>query len=202
MFRLYLSRRALTVTDALGDTALSGYYCPASGELDSAAFASLLARIGIRGIAVPAAESVEAPTSRSRKDVLAGLVRSGDMAGLRGIAARSLDPDSVIAFSHPRFARGRTIRRPMIMAASLFGHTEMTVFLLNLGAATDGPGSGAICAAIARGHLDIVDVLLEENPALADYERCGRGGTLAALAVARRLGRDAIVERLLKAKSR
>ena len=112
---------------------MTGLYCPVSREVDAAQLASVVARIGIRGIAVPEADPAEVPSARSREEALAGLVRSGDMMALRRIAARGLDPDSVIPFSHPRFAGGQTLRRPMLMAASLHGHVEMTVFLLDLG---------------------------------------------------------------------
>ena len=183
-FRLYLSRHAGAAADTLGDTLMTGLYCPGSREADAARLASVVARIGIRGIAVPEADPVEVPSARSREEALAGLVRSGDMRALRRIAARGLDPDSVIPFSHPRFAGGQTLRRPMLMAASLHGHVEMTVFLLDLGAATHGPAAGAICAAIARNHPEIVEVLLEADPALAEYQRCGRGRGLPALTVA------------------
>ena len=201
-FRLYPSLHAGDADDTLGDTVMTGLYCPVSREVDAAQLASVVARIGIRGTAVPEADPVEVPSARSREEALAGLVRSGDMRALRRIAARGLDPDSVIPFSHPRFAGGQTLRRPMLMAASLHGHVEMTVFLLDLGAATHGPAAGAICAAIARNHPEIVEVLLEADPALAQYRRCGRGRGLPALTVAQRLGRTAIVERLRAAQAR
>lgn len=201
-WRLYLSRRTNTATDVIGDTLVTGLYCPASREVDAARLVAMLSRVGIRGIAVPEADPVEAPSERSREEVLAGLVRSGDMQELRRIAASGLDPDRVIPFRQPGFAGGRTLRRPMLMAASLYGHVEMTVFLLHLGGAADGLAAGAICAAIARDHPEIVKVLLEANPALAEYGRCGRRGGLTVLEVARRLERTAIVELLRGARPR
>lgn len=202
VFRLYPNRRAGDADDTLGDTVMTGLYCPVSREVDAAGLASVVARVGIRGIAVPEANPVEVSSARNREEALANVVRSGDMKGLRRIAARDLDPDSVIPFSHPRFARGRTIHRPMLMAASLYGHVEMTAFLLDLGAATDGPAAGAICAAIARNHPEIVEMLLESDPALAAYRRCGQSRELPVLALARRLGHAAIVERLRAAQLR
>ena len=202
VFRFYLSRNTGSEDDVLGDTMMTALYCPVSPKVDAARLLAVLARVGIRGIAVPEADPVEAPSARSRQDVLAGLVRSGDMQGLRRIAASGLDPDRVIPFSQPGFAGGRTIRGPMLMAASLYGHVEMTVFLLHLGAAAHGHAAGAICAAIARDHPEIVKVLLEANPALAEYGRCGRRGGLPALEVARRLDRAAIVELLRGAQAR
>ena len=198
LFRLFLSRRA----DGADDTLLTGLYCPVSHEVDAAELASVVARVGIRDIAVPETNPDEIPDAPSREESLADAVRSGDMKGLRRIAARGLDPDSAIAFSHPRFARGRTIRRPMLMAASLYGHVEMAAFILDLGATTDGPAAGAICAAIARNHPDIVEMLLESSPELAKYRRCGQDRAQPALALARRLGRAAIVERLRAAQAR
>ena len=202
MFRLYLSRHAGGAAGTLRDTLMTGLYCPVSREVDAARLASVVARIGIRDIAVPEANPDEVASARSREEALTDAVRSGDMKGLRRIEAGGLDPDSVIAFSHPRFARGQTIRRPMLMAASLYGHAEMTAFLLDLGAATDGPAAGAICAAIARNHPEIVEMLLESSPELAEYRRCGRDRALPALALARRLGRPAIVESLRAAQAR
>ena len=200
--RLYLSREAITPADALGDTMMTTLWCPSSGEVDAARLASVLARTGVSGIADPEAGPVEDPSVPGRGEVLATLARSGDMKGLRRIAARGLDPDTVVAFSHRDFANGRTIRRPMLMAASLFGHVEMVVFLLDHGAATRGRAAGAICAAIARDHLRIVEVLLDADPALADYGRCGRRGGLSAIALARRLDRRVIVDRLQAALAR
>ncbi len=202
VFRLYLSRNAGSEADVLGDMLMTALYCPVSHKVDAARLSGVLSRVGIRGIAVPETDPVEVPSARSREDALAGLVRSGDMQGLRRVAASGLDPDRVIPFSQTGFAGGRTLRRPMLMAASLFGHVEMTVFLLHLGAAAHGRAAGAICAAIARDHPEIVKVLLEANPALAGYGRCGRRGGLTALEVARRLDRTAIVELLRGARSR
>jgi len=200
--RLYLSREAITPADALGDTMMTALWCPPSGEVDAARLASMQARTGVRGIADPEAGPVEDPSAPGWGEVLAGLARSGDMKDLRRIAARGIDPDTVVAFNHPRFANGRTIHRPMLMAASLFGHVEMVVFLLDHGAATHGRAAGAICAAIARDHPRIVEVLLDANPALAAYERCGRRGGLSAIALARRLDRRAIIDRLQAALTR
>ena len=203
IFRLFLSRHAGAAAGTLADTLVRGLYCPASREVDAARLASVVARFGVRDIAIPETNPDEVSSARSREEALTDAVRSGDMKGLRRIAARGLDPDSVIAFSHPRFARGQTLRRPMLMAASLYGHAEMTAFLLDLGAATNGPAAGAICAAIARDHPEIVEMLLESSPELAQYQRCGRRGQAQpALALARRLGRAAIVEHLRAAQVR
>ena len=193
--RLYLKREVETPADALGDTMMTALWCPPSGEVDAARLASVLARTGVRGIADPEAGPVEDPSAPDRDEVLAALAQSGDMKGLRRISAGDLDPDTVVAFSHPQFANGRTIRRPMLMAASLFGHVEMVVFLLDHGAATSGRAAGAICAAIARDHPRIVEVLLDADPVLAEYERCGHRGGLSAMALAQWLDRRMIVDR-------
>lgn len=200
--RLYLSREAELPADALGDTMMTALYCPPSGEVDAARLASVLARTAIRGIADPEEGPVEDPSAPRGDEVLAGLARSGDMKALRRIAARGFDPDTVVAFNHPDFANGRTIHRPMLMAASLFGHVETVVFLLDHGAATHDRAAGAICAAIARDHPRVVEVLLEADPALAEYGRCGRRGGLSAIALARRLDRGAIMDRLQAALDR
>ena len=200
-WRVYPNRNENTDDDVLGDTLMTGLYCPASGEVDAARLASVLARVGVGDIAVPEVEE-SAPDPPHAPESLASLVKSGDMTGLRRVAAHGLDPDSVIPFSHPRFAGGRTIRRPMLVAASLHGHVEMTVYLLDLGAATGGAAASAICAAIAGDHPEIVEALLEADAALAEHGACGRGRSMPALAVARRLNRTAIVELLRAARDR
>ena len=197
VWRLRLERPGHGARGERGGTLMTGLFCPVSGEVDAGRLASMLARTGIRGVALPEAE---APPRR--QEALAELVKSGDMAGLRRIAARGLDPDGAIRFSHPRFAAGRTIRGPMLTAAALYGHVEMTVFLLERGASTGGAAAGAICAAIARDRAAIVEALLDADPALAAYEGCGRGRNLPALALARRLGRTEIAGLLRAARPR
>ena len=80
--------------------------------------------------------------------------------------------------------------------------SRTVVFLLDRGAATHGRAAGAICAAIARDHPRIAEALIEADPALAEYGRCGRPGGLSAIALARRLGRRAIMDRLQAALAR
>lgn len=201
-WQVYLSRRATREAGALGDTLMTGLHCPVDGGVDARVLDGLLTRIGIRGIAVPGAGPVEAPSARGREEVLAGLVRSGDMTGLRRIAAHRLDPDDAIMVSHPRFAGGRSIRRPMLMGAALYGHVEMAVFLIALGAFTEGRAAGAICAAVALDRPAIAAVLVEANPGLAEYGRCGKRRNMTALEQARRLGRAAIVDILRAARGR
>ena len=201
-WQVYLSRRPTGEADTLGDTLMTGLHCPTDRRVDARVLDTLLARIGIRGIAVPEADPVEATPARTRQDVLADLVRSGDMAGLRRIAVDGLDPDRAIPVSHPRFAGGRPIRRPLLMGAALHGHTEMAVFLIELGASTEGRAADAICAAVAADRPAIVTVLVEANPALAEYGRCGKQRDLTALGQARRLGRAAIVDILRAAQER
>ena len=202
-FLLYIHGAWSANPGAAGTTRLFGLYCPVSGAADGAAVESVLAKIGIREVAVPREEPREATRpgapAGAAGDDLALLVTGGDMRGLRRRAVAGLDPDAVIAYSHPRFARGREIARPMLHAAALFGHTEIVAFLLDRGASTEGPAAGAICAAIATDRPDIVDLLLEKDPGLGDYGRCGRSGTLSPLQLAMRLGHLDIAEALRKA---
>ncbi len=202
VFRLFVHDGTVNDPDTFGNTVMTGLYCPVSGQIGAGALEALVARLGIQGIAVPEAEERQAgPAAASRQPSmgsLAKLVASGNIRALRRVAAKDFDPDTIIAFQHPRFARGRMIERPILMAAALFGQTEMVVFLLNKGASTTGRSSGAICAAIAMRHRDIVEVLLRKEPALAQYDRCGADGTQSAVAVARRLGHDRIADRLLE----
>ena len=88
------------------------------------------------------------------------------------------------------------------MAAALFGQTEMVVFLLNMGATTRGQSSRAICAAIAMRHARIVDVLIEKDPELRDYDGCGATGTLSTIDLAKRLNLHDVVDKLLEDPSR
>lgn len=206
VFVLYFDDGTIDVAETLGRTRVNGFYCPISGQVDADALESLLSRLGVRGIAVPKADepqvSLRPVPQQASPESLAALVAGGDIKGLRRIAVRDFNPDTIIPFQHPRFARGRLIRRPILVAAALFGRTEMVVFLLNKGASTRGPSGGAICAAIARRHPDVVDVLLKKDPELSNYDRCGRGRTMSPISLARRLNLHDIVDKLLEAKSR
>ena len=209
LFKGYFEDGSIDDLDTLGNVMLSGLYCPTGGAVDAGALESVLARIGVRGIAVPGPEAADAaagaapPASGKPPDESAAdMVAAGDMRAMRRALARGLDPDTVVAFSHSRFARGRTIRAPMLMAAAVHGHTEMVVLLLARGASTRGPASGAICAAVAGKRLDVVAALLEKDAELARYGRCGRGRNRTALQVAMRLGHLDIAETLQQAESR
>ena len=198
LFKSYFTDGSVHDPDNAGNVSLTGLYCPVSGEVDGAALEPVLARLGIRGVAVPEAEPP--PSAAAPGEHLARLVTTGDMRGLRRAAARGLDPDTLVSFDHPRFAGGRAIRRPMLMAAALFGHTEIAVFLLDKGASATGSAAGAICAAVAMNHLDIVKALVERNPALAQYGRCGADRTETAFAVAMRLGHLDVAEALQRTR--
>ena len=206
VFVLHFDDGSISDSDTLGNTRVNGFYCPVSAQVDAAGLESLLSGVGVRGIAVPEVEEPQAAgrpaPERPSADALATLVTTGDMKGLRRVAVKNFDPNAVIPFQHPRFARGRVIRRPIIMAASLFGQTEMVVFLLKKGASTRGPSAGAICAAIARKHREIVLALVKKDPELKNYNRCGASRDVSALALARRLNLPYIVHELLETNSR
>ena len=199
IFRIYFDDGAVHQADTLGNTVMNGLYCPPDGGVDSAAVAAVLSRIGVRGLAVPEAETREAAPPGGAEPDIARLVREGDMRGLRRAAAGGFDPNRVIAVSHPRIARGREFDRPLLAAAALFGHTEMVAFLLEKGASTGGQAAWAICGAVVTNRRDIVDLILEKDPAAARYGSCGRRGDLTPRALARRLGRADIAGRLLAA---
>ncbi len=206
VFHLYLDDGTISRPDTLGNGDLMGFYCPLSARVDARTLESLLSKVGVRGIAVPKVEEPRAggpPASQSpTTHPLTILVATGDIKGLRRAAVKDFDPDTIIPFQHPRFAGGRVIRRPILMAAALFGQTEMVVFLLKKGAITRGRSSGAICAAIALKHPQIVDVLLKKDPGLKHYDHCGRRGGLSAIDLAKRLNLDDIAEKLLEDPSR
>ena len=197
LFKSYFDEGSVSEPDSAGNINLIGLYCPVSGDLDGAALGSVLARLGVRDIAVPEAEEPRAASEPGER--LAQLVTRGDIRRLRRAAAAGLDPDTFIVFDHPRFARGRAIRRPMLMAAALFGRTEIVVFLLGKGASTAGSAAGAICAATAMNHLDIVKALLEREPALARFDGCGPDRTETGFAAAMRLGHLDVAEALHRA---
>ena len=198
-FRLFVDDGTYASPNSAGSAVLSGVYCPVSDGLDKAAVESVLSRIGIRDMAVPEADTREAARPDAPPDI-ARLVREGDMWGLRrAAAAGGFDPNHVIAVSHPRIGGGREIERPLLAAAALFGHTEMVAFLLDKGASTGGRAAWAICGAVVTNRRDIVDLILEKDPAAAYYGSCGRGGDLTPRALARRLGRADIAGRLLAA---
>lgn len=205
VFVLYFDDGTVSTPDTLGRTRVNGFYCPISGQVDGGTLESLLSRVGVRGIAVPKVEEPKVaslpPSQHPSPESLATLVATGDIKGLRRVAAKGFDPDTVIPFQHPRFAGGRLIRRPIIVAAALFGQTEIVVFLLNKGASTRGPSGGAICAAIARKHPDIVEVLLKKDPELKDYNRCGRSRDVSPMRLAKRLSLWDIVEKLRQTNS-
>ena len=202
VFHLNLDNVAISRPDKLDHGYLIGLYCPVSAEVDGQTLESLLSKVSVRGVAVAKVEEPRADrpgvSQSPTKDPLAVLVETGDIKGLRRVAAKGFDPDTVVAFQHPRFARGRLIRRPILVAAALFGQTEMVVFLLNWGATTRGPSSSAICAAIARRHRKIVDVLLKKDPELKDYDRCGQNRVLSPIDLAKRLNLHDIVDKLLE----
>ena len=206
VFVLFFDDGSISDPDTLGRTRVNGFYCPVSGQVDAGTLESLLSGVGVRGIAVPKVKepqvSLRPAPQHPSADSLATLVATGDIKGLRRVAARDFDPDTIIPFQHPRFAGGRIIRRPILMAAALFGRTEIVVFLLNKGASTHGPSAGAICAAIARRHPDIVEVLLKKDPVLKDYSGCGRRGGLTPMDLARRLNLQDIVDKLRETNSR
>ena len=205
VFHLYLDDGTISHPDTLGNGYLIGYYCPVSAQVDARTLESLLSKVGVRGIAVPTVEEPPAGTpmvSHLSMDPLTILVATGDVKGLRRVAAKDFHPDTVVAFQHPLFAGGRVIRRPILMAAALFGQTEMVVFLLKKGASTRGPSSGAICAAVAMGHPLIVEVLLKKDPELKDYNRCGRGRDLSPIDLAKRFNLHDVVDKLLENPSR
>lgn len=206
VFHLYLDDGTISQPETRGNSYLVGFYCPVSAQVDAQTLESLLSRVGVRGIAVPSVEEPPAASplvSRSpTTDPLTILVTTGDMKGLRRASVKEFDPDTIIPIQHPRFAGGRVIRRPVLVAAALFGRTEMVVFLLKRGATTRGPASSAICAAIAMSHPLIVDVLLKKDPELKDYDRCGRGRSLSPIELAKRLNHRNIVDKLLADPSR
>ena len=118
---LYLIRRPTDEADTLGDTLMIELHCPTDRRVNARVLNTLLTRIGIWGIVVPEADPVEATPARSQQDVLADLVRSGDMTGSgaspRRAGPRSRDPGQLSAFHRrtvdpPADADGCRVPRP------------------------------------------------------------------------------------------
>ena len=59
-FRLFIDDGSYASPNSAGNTLLLGLYCPVDGGLDGASVRSVLAKIGIRDVAVPAGETREA----------------------------------------------------------------------------------------------------------------------------------------------
>ena len=196
VFRLYIDGAWSGSPHSAGNTRMFGLYCPVSGGVDGAAVESVLAKIGIREVAVPEAETREAGPPGEAGSPLARLVKEGDIRGLRRLAAAGLDPDALVFTDHPDYLGGDVAYMPILVAAAAYGHTEIVVFLLGRGASVRGAGGRAICAAIAANREAVVDVLLEEHPALARHDSCGPGGNRTAFLLAMRLQHWDIAKKL------
>ena len=123
---------------------------------------------------------------------LAQAMSLGDMAAFKAITGSDFDANAPVSFSHRRFAGGREIHRPPILAAALFGRTDMVELLLGAGASIAGSSASAICAAVVMDQVRIVKALLDAGLDAANYRRCGRSGSMAPLQLAQRLGKSEI----------
>ena len=132
-------------------------------------------------------------------DQVAQATISGDADELGKLIARGADVNAPISFSHPRFARGRTLSYPPLMAAAIYGSTEVASRLLQNGANVSGRMRTAICAAVVFGHVEIVHLLLQAGLDVRGYSRCGRGRNASPLERAERLGHDEIARMLREA---
>ena len=129
-------------------------------------------------------------------DQIAQAVTSGNAEELGELIARGADVNAPISFSHPRFARGRTIAAPPLVAAALYGYTKVAWRLLESGARVTGRARSAICPAVVFGHAGIVELLIRAGLDVRGYRNCGRGGNASPLELAERRGHDEIAELL------
>ena len=132
-------------------------------------------------------------------DRIAQAVISGDADEVGKLIAGGADVNAPISFNHPRFARGRTIVYPPLMAAAIYGSPEVARRLLEAGADVAGRMRTAICAAVFFGHAEIVRLLLNAGMDVRGYRRCGRGRNASPLEWAEHFGRDGIAEMLRRA---
>ena len=132
-------------------------------------------------------------------DQIAQAAVSGDAEQMGALIARGADVNAPISFNHPRFARGRTITYPPLMAAAIYGSTDVARRLLENGANVSGRMRTAICAAVFFGHAEIVRLLLQSGMDVAGYRQCGRGRNASPLERAERLGHDEIARLLREA---
>ena len=129
---------------------------------------------------------------------LVDIIVSGNITAFRKVISQGIDPNAPVSFSHPRFAGGREIQRPPIVATALFRRPDMAKALLNAGASVNGQSASAICAAIVMDQVAIVEALLKAGLDVANFRRCGRGGRMPPLMLAERLGKSGIAELLRK----
>ena len=195
-FRFYIDGAWSASPHSAGNTRMFGLYCPTEGAVDGAEVERVLAKIGIREVAVPEAEPREAAPTVGKANELARLVKEGDMAALRRRAVAGLDPDAFVFVDHPKYLGGGDAYLPILAAAALYGHTEMVAFLLDKGASVRGAGALAICAAVSADREEAVDVLLEHHPPLLRYDSCGAGGNLTPYQLSLGLDRWDIAEKL------
>ena len=151
---------------------------------------------------VHAEESICAGLSGSETvtpDQIAHAVLSGDAEELGALIARGADVNAPISFNHQRFARGRTIVAPPLMAAAVYGSVAVTRRLLDSGARVSGRARNAICPAVAFGHAEIARLLIEAGMDVEGYDRCGPRRNATPLERAERLGHDEIAKLLREA---
>ena len=172
---------------------LWGFHCPKSGSVGADGIEALLARVGMRGVAVPEMAAQQGFPG----DILIRAIESGDIETFRKIATGGFDPETSIQFSHPDFAGGRIISGSTLVAAVLFGRVEMTKLLLSKGASVDGRARRAIC--LAMRHREIVEMLVRHGLKADGYAQCGRSRNLSPLGLAERLNLIGITEILRKA---
>lgn len=123
---------------------------------------------------------------------LSDAIRDGNTAAFSALIAGGSSVNKPINFSHPRFAGGRELSRPPIVAAALFRRPAMAKILLEKGASVDGSAASALCAAIIMDQPEIIRGLIKAGLDAKSYRGCGRNGTMPALLLAKRFGKTEI----------
>ena len=122
-------------------------------------------------------------------DQLTSAVVSGDVEALRTLLDDGADPDAFISFRHPKFAGGNNVKRRLLVAAAVYGHTDVAELLIGSGATLSHPlNEFAICPAAALGHVDMVVLLVRAGVPPNPRRLCGARGDKTPLQIAEARG--------------
>jgi len=136
-------------------------------------------------------------------DQLTSAVVSGDVDAVQTLLDDGAHPDAFISFRHPKFAGGNKVRRRLLVAAAVHGHTDVAELLIGSGATLSHPHNEfAICPAAALGHVDMVILLIQVGVPPNPRRKCGERGDKTPLQIAEARGHFDITRVLRDAGAR